>query len=285
MLRLFHRRARLVSTIHNIYEGGRLRMLAYRISDCLAHRTTAVSHAVAQRFVRSRAVGSGKIIVLTNAIHTAHFIPDKERRAAMRARMGVADEFVWITVGRLAPAKDLNNLLAAFGQVSSQICSQASHPNPQLWIAGQPPSGTFEPHNLPIPDTARAHIRWLGLRRDIPALLDAADAFVLASAWEGMPLALGEAMAMAKPVVATDVGGVRELVGDAGLLVPAKDPDALASVLLAVMQQPEPHRSALGTRARVRILRDFDMDSRAGQWEALYQAVMGHSRARGPVVP
>ena len=57
-------------------------------------------------------------------------------------------------------------------------------------------------------------VRWLGLRRDMPALLDAADAFVSGSAWEGMPLAVGEAMAMAKPVVATDVGGVRELVGE-----------------------------------------------------------------------
>jgi glycosyltransferase involved in cell wall biosynthesis len=64
-------------------------------------------------------------------------------------------------------------------------------------------------------------LRWLGLRRDVPALLDDADAFVLSSAWEGMPLAIGEAMAMAmdKPVVATNVGGPRERVGDCGVLV------------------------------------------------------------------
>ena len=66
-------------------------------------------------------------------------------------------------------------------------------------------------------------MRWLGLRRDMPALLDAADGFVSGSAWEGMPLAVGEAMVMEKPIVATDVGGVRELVGDAGAIVEAKD--------------------------------------------------------------
>ena len=63
-------------------------------------------------------------------------------------------------------------------------------------------------------------VRWLGLRDDMPSLLDGADAFVLSSAWEGMPLVVGEAMAMEKPVVATDVGGVRELVGDAGVVIP-----------------------------------------------------------------
>ena len=70
----------------------------------------------------------------------------------------------------------------------------------------------------------------------MPALLDAADGFVLASAWEGMPLAVGEAMAMEKPVVATDVGGVRELVGEAGVIVPAKSPESLAQAMLALMR-------------------------------------------------
>ena len=82
----------------------------------------------------------------------------------------------------------------------------------------------------------------------MPALLDAADGFVLASAWEGMPLAVGEAMAMEKPVVATDVGGVRELVGDAGVIVPAKDPEALAKAMLALMRTT--HGSSRRARPR-----------------------------------
>ena len=80
----------------------------------------------------------------------------------------------------------------------------------------------------------------------MPALLDAADGFVLASAWEGMPLAVGEAMAMEKPVVATDVGGVRELVGDAGVIVSAKDPEGLAQAMLELMRRTSEARCALG---------------------------------------
>src|ERR1019366_8978335 len=117
-------------------------------------------------------------------------------------------------------------------------------------------------------------VRWLGLRRDMPALLDAADGFVLASAWEGMPLAVGEAMAMEKPVVATDVGGVRELVGEAGVIVPAKSPDALAESMLDLMRSTPEARGVLGRAARERIATRFSIDAKADEWEALYRAVL-----------
>ena len=115
-------------------------------------------------------------------------------------------------------------------------------------------------------------VRWLGLRRDMPALLDAADGFVLASAWEGMPLVVGEAMAMEKPVVATDVGGVRELVGEAGVIVPAKSPESLAEAMLTTMRSTDEERRKSGRAGRARIAAFFSMDAKADQWEAVYRA-------------
>ena len=117
-------------------------------------------------------------------------------------------------------------------------------------------------------------VRWLGLRRDLPALLDAADGFVMASAWEGMPLALGEAMAMETPVVATDVGGTRELVGDAGAVVPSRAPDALAVAMLDLMHKTPEDRHKQGLAERRRICRSFNMDTKADEWEALYRTVL-----------
>src|SRR3954468_5557924 len=76
MMRLFCRDARLVSTIHNVYEGGRLRMLAYRLTDGVADRTTAVSAAVAERFEKLKAVVQEKCVVIPNGIETAEFVPD-----------------------------------------------------------------------------------------------------------------------------------------------------------------------------------------------------------------
>ena len=252
--------------------------------------TTAVANAVAERYVRLRAVPGSKCVVVTNGIEMAELQPNAQRRAAIREDMGVSDEFVWLSVGRITPAKDFPNLMQAFGQALRDF------PKVQLWSVGDGTAGSGEaayssavmPQRASIPgqkirtwgtqvssisSTTLEKVRWLGLRRDVPALLDAADGFVLSSAWEGMPLALGEAMAMEKPVVATDVGGVRELVGDAGVIVPAKDSGALAAAMLDVMKRPSEWRAATGRAARARIAESFSMDAKADQWEALYRSV------------
>jgi glycosyltransferase involved in cell wall biosynthesis len=271
IMRLFYPQAKLIATIHNVYEGGRLRMLAYRMTDRLVDRTTAVSSAVAERYVRLKAVAKSKCLVLTNGIDIDEFHPDAVRRTGMRANMGVADEFVWLTVGRLTAAKDLGTLLQAFGTVCR------TRPHAHLWIAGEPPArerGQFDLFGVAQPAEVRDRVRLLGLRRDVPALLDAADGFVLSSAWEGMPLALGEAMAMEKPVVATDVGGVRELVGEAGVLVPAGDPAALGKAMLQCMERSPEDRVALGRAARGRIATYFAINSKADAWDDLYR--VGH---------
>jgi glycosyltransferase involved in cell wall biosynthesis len=87
-------------------------------------------------------------------------------------------------------------------------------------------------------------------------------------------LVVGEAMAMEKPVVATDVGGVREIVGDCGVIVPAKSSDALAQAMLSLMRTPPEVRSSVGRAARDRILTGFSMDAKVREWEVLYQSVL-----------
>jgi glycosyltransferase involved in cell wall biosynthesis len=269
LLNLFNPAAPLISTIHNVYEGPWPRMAAYRLTDSLSHCTTAVSHAAADRYVRLKAVPARKCSVMTNGIDVAEFAPSPERRAHARAEMGAAGEFVWLAAGRIAPAKDYPNLLRAFSQV------HVANPAARLWIAGEALGGEAATAQVLAAGLGLGDaVRWLGLRRDMPALLAAADGFVLASAWEGMPLAVGEAMAMEKPVVATDVGGVRELVGEYGVMVPARSPESLAQAMLAVMQAPSEERRCLGRAARERIKSRFSMDAKADQWDALYRLVL-----------
>jgi len=250
-----------ISTVHNVYEGGWHRMIVYRLTDFLSALTTAVSNAVAERFVRLKAIPKQKCHVVTNGIDTTEFAPSPDRRVQTRAAMSAGEDFIWFTAGRIAPAKDIPNLLRAFAQAI------AGYPSAQLWIAGEG-----------APTAAQENVHWLGLRRDLPALLDAADGFVLASAWEGMPLVVGEAMAMQKPVVATDVGGVRELVGDVGVIVPAKNSEALAASMLALMRQTIEDRRRTGHASRSRIENEFSIDSRADDWEALYRTLTGRTR-------
>ena len=259
-------RAPVISTIHNVYEGGRLRMLAYRLTDALSRRTIAVSEAARERYVRLSAVSARKAGVIANGIETDNFLPSLERRTAMRAQMSVAEnDFVWIAVGRLAPAKDYPNLLRAFALV----------PNASLWIVGDgDPAYTEELRILARTLKIEDRVRWLGVRRDVAALLDAADAFVLASAWEGMPLAVGEAMAMAKPVVATDVGGVRQMLGDSETLARAGNPGALAEKMARVMALSDADRLKIGEAARARVLEQFSMAAKAREWEETYRSVL-----------
>jgi glycosyltransferase involved in cell wall biosynthesis len=259
----------VVSTIHNIYEGGRMRMLAYRLTDGLCAQTTAVSEAVAQRFAALKAVPEGRCVVTPNAIDAEAFTPDPARRAVTRRVMHAGTDFVWLAVGRAAPAKDYPNLLRAFALV------RGTHADARLWIAGEATASAVAAlRNLVRELGLDGWVQCLGLRRDLVALLDAADAFVLSSAWEGMPLALAEAMAMEKPVVATDVGGVRELVGDAGVLVSAHDPAALAAAMDATMRAPEAARRAQGHAARARVEACFSLDARVDAWEAIYRTVI-----------
>jgi glycosyltransferase involved in cell wall biosynthesis len=274
LIGLFFPRSVVLSTVHNVYEGGRLRMLAYRLTDGLSRRTVAVSAAAAQRFVSLRAVSERKSMVILNGIDAAELAPAPERRLRTRSAMGAGRaaarvEFVWLAVGRIAPAKDYPNLLRAFEKV------RACRSDALLWIAGEGVDAErARVHELSARFDLVDSVRWLGLRRDMPALLDAADAFVSASAWEGMPLAVAEAMAMEKPVVATDVGGVRELVGDAGVVIRAKDPEALAEAMLATMQRSEEEREQIGRAARERITRQFSVDAAADAWEALYRELL-----------
>jgi len=268
LLRLLHP-APVLSTIHNVYEGSWPRMLAYRLTDPLSLRTIAVSQAAASRYLRLKAVQDHKCSVINNGIDTQMFQPSPERRARLRAEMGAQGEFVWLAAGRIAPAKDYPNLLRAFAQV------QAGLPTARLWIAGEatgPEAASVQ--SLIAELRLGASVRLLGLRRDMPALFDAADGFVLASAWEGMPLAVGEAMAMEKPVVVTDVGGVRELVGECGVIVQAKTPETLAQAMLALMETTPEARGSLGRAARERIQRAFSMDAKAREWEALYRTIL-----------
>lgn len=268
LLRLFGG-APVLSTVHNVYEGSWLRMLAYRLTDPQSCWTTAVSQAAADRYVRLKAVPASKCSVLTNGIDTAEFAPDPVRRAGMRAQMDIGDEFIWLTAGRVAPAKDYPNLLHAFVQAAEL------HSQTRLWVAGDgDPNDISDLKALTRELGLHECVRWLGLRRDMPDLLAAADGFVLGSAWEGMPLVVGEAMAMEKPVVATDVGGVRELVGDAGIIVPAKAPERLSQAMLDLMRSAPEARAALGCSARERIRKQFSMDAKANEWEALYRSVL-----------
>lgn len=263
----------LVCTAHNIWEGSRWREWAYRLTDPFCDLTTQVSDAGLERYVRIGAVPARKIRFVPNGVDTNRFRPDIKARAYLRDSLGLRSEFIWLAVGRLEQAKDYPNMIRAFAKVH-QLRRES-----RLFIVGQG-SLRAEMERLAAELGLGNVVNFLGVRRDIPELMNAADAYVMSSAWEGMPLVLLEAAAVGLPVVATDVGGNREIVldGKTGLLVPPKDPDALAGAMLRVMTLSPGARAAMGQAARSHIEAHYSLDRVTDEWEALYTTLL---RAKG----
>jgi glycosyltransferase involved in cell wall biosynthesis len=115
-------------------------------------------------------------------------------------------------------------------------------------------------------------VEFLGYRSDVPALLASADAFVLPSEMEQQPLVLIEAMGSGKPVIGTDVGGVAEMVGDAGLVVPPGDVAALAAALATLTTASSP--GVWGERAEARARARFSVERLRDAHAALYDSLL-----------
>ena len=257
----------LVSTIHNVYEGGPLLMAGYRLTNGLVDHMTIISQAAADRFVGERIVPGRLLTVIANGVDTDRMrnLPP-EGRAALRGEMSVGDQqFVWLAVGRFEVAKDYPNMLRAFGDV------RAREPRAVLVIVGQG-SLQAEAEALTAELGLREAVRFLGARDDVPAVMSAADGYVMSSAWEGMPMVLLEAAAAGLPIVATAVGGNVEVVrdGESGFLVPARDSGVLRAGMLRLMALPEEQRRAMGERGREHVRANYGLQRVAERWERVY---------------
>lgn len=263
-----------ICTAHSIFEGGAFREWAYRMTDPLCDLTTQVSQAGAERYVRIKAVPKHKMLWVPNGVDLSRFSFQKEQRDVLRAQMNVLNKFVWISIGRLTAAKDYPNLLHAFSKVHRQI------PEAQLWVIGE---GEDKQILLSLVETLNLaeHVTFLGIQENISDWLSAADAFVLSSAWEGLPMVVLEAGSVGQPVVVTDVGGNREIVKhqENGWLVPARDSDALAQAMITVMQLPPEKRIALGEQLRQFIYENYDMERILDRWEKIYEAFLAKKDA------
>jgi glycosyltransferase involved in cell wall biosynthesis len=257
----------VVATLHNTKRDGGVGLAlgaAERWALRRADRVIAVGWETAR--VHRRALGARDIEVIPNAVATPDPLGWRER-IAVRRELGVPDGApLLIAVGRLVPQKAPLDLVRAFAQVHTR------GPAPALWIVGR---GRLEGRlareirRLGIGD----RVRMLGLRSDVPRLLGASDLYVSASLWEGLPVAMLEAMAVGLPVVATRVGDVpRALDGDSGVLLSPRDPAAVARAVAGLLADPA-RCQQLGARGRERVRAHFGTQAWAERHLALYAEV------------
>jgi glycosyltransferase involved in cell wall biosynthesis/peptidoglycan/xylan/chitin deacetylase (PgdA/CDA1 family) len=267
----------ILGTLRTAYVKTRFRKVCYRHTERLIDLTVSNSHAAVRFMVDQKVLRPGKTVVIPNGINVDAFTaatPDAADRALLPVPAGA---FTWLAVGNLRPAKDYPTLLAA-----ARICADADR-NFRLFIVGEGPGRAALEQDLRRLGL-EGQVTLLGSRSDVPRLLRACDAFVLSSAWEGMPNTVMEAMAAGLPVVSTDAGGVKELLvqGESGWIVPCGDAAGLAGRMLQVMQAGPEAGRAMGRAGRDRIQRQFAHEEIADRWEVLIQQFL---RSRGPGAP
>lgn len=275
LLRLIAPLPRLVCTAHNINEGGWLRMRMYQITDGLADLTTHVSPQGARAFLDRHAASYAKMFYISNGVDVLVFHPDASDREKARIGLGCAENYIFLAAGRMYTAKDYPTLVRAFAEVQRRRADSA------LFIAGDGPERGVITELIRSLGLESA-VTLLGVRDDIPRLLNACDSFVLSSVWEGAPMVLLEAMACAKPVVTTEFGGAEEMFGKTSIVVPSGDPAALAAAMLRVASDEATAR-AMGAAGRALIERDYAIEAVCDRWEAIYRSADNRPSAPDPV--
>ncbi len=242
----------VIDTIHTSNTGTLARKLLYRLTRPLTTHVTCVSDAVAQTTLAAKMANQNKLSVLPNGVPLPKLSDERKQQRS----------FHWVAIGRLSPVKDYPTLLQAFA-----LLPQGA----SLTIAGTgPEEATLRKLAATLDIAARVH--FAGFQPNIQPLLQSADAFVLSSRWEGLPISVLEASAASLPVVATDGAGTGEaLISEqTGLLVPVGNPEALASAMVKIMELPTAESQKMGSNGRRFIEENFSLPAVTARWESLY---------------
>jgi glycosyltransferase involved in cell wall biosynthesis len=257
------------------------RLVCARLSGVLPARIVCCGEA-ARRAHAALGYRADRLLVIPNGFPLGDLERDPVGGAAVRRELSLPDGAPVVgLLGRFDPDKDHRNFLAAAARVARAA------PAVRFVLAGDGVDGANPTLQAWIEEHAglAGRVRLLGLRQDVPRLLSALDVLALSSRAEAFPNVLGEAMACGVPCVATDCGDAREILGPAGLVVPPRDPAALADALLDVLARPAGERAALGAAGRARVRERYDVRAVARRYLALYAEVSGRGAAPEAAAP
>ena len=248
---------RLICTAHNSNEGGRVRMLAYKLTNFLSNLNTNVSQEASESLISKGAFNKNNLITVYNGIDLNKFnFFNKDKNS---------NELSFLSVGRFNKQKDYPNLFQAISILKNTINKEV-----KFYIAGD---GELRPQleqlivDLGISDC----VVLLGKRSDIPSLLNKADYFILSSRHEGLPTVVIEAMACGTFVIATDCGGSAEIMGDTGILVPPQNSEALAQALNQAVNKTPLEIQENNLKARKRVDELFSLEKSVENWLKIYR--------------
>ncbi|MBK5204244.1 MAG: glycosyltransferase [Polaromonas sp.] len=215
-----------------------------------------------------------RMIVIPNGFNLANLQASESDVVALRAACGFTTNDVVVgSLGRFNYDKDQHNFVCAAGLLGLQ------YPQLRFLMVGR----NCDANNQELMDwiaTTGFAERFvvIGERSDAPVCLAAMDIFCLSSRSEAFPLVVGEAMALRRPCVITNVGDATYLLGDCGVVVPKEDHEALAAGVVQLLKLPASERAVLGKRAQARIAAEFSMDQARERFELIYQKISRKER-------
>ncbi len=265
---------RNVCTIAMPVEGfdvGIVHRVIYRVFDRLTERYVdryiVVSDVLETLLHQQRGVSLERITRIYNGIEVDEY-NDEHRDTQTRAQCGIPDDaFLVVAIGRMVWQKGFDVLIHAWSEIASHV------PNARLLFVGDGSlRGTLErlTHDVNIRD----RVTFRGFEPDVRPLLATADLVAVPSRREGFPMVILEAMAMAKPIVATRIDGVTEQMVDgvSGLLVPPSDPAALANGIVGLATHRE-RAVQLGRNARARVQQEFSVRRMVETTDSVYRSL------------
>lgn len=250
--RVFVKLNKLICTAHNANEGGVLRMIGYKLTNNLSDINTNVSFEAVESFIKKKAFDKNAIAIY-NGIDLNKFKFIEKKNNSIKNILAV---------GRLNIQKDYPNLLKALSLLPEEYLFRLS-------IAGEGEERESI-ESLIRSYKLESKVQLLGRRNDIPELFSKADIFVLSSAYEGFGLVVAEAMASNTFVVGTDCGGVKEVMGGTGILVPPKNSVALAEGLITAINFSHDHILQNNMKAFAHVKKNFDLKIIVEKWLELY---------------
>jgi glycosyltransferase involved in cell wall biosynthesis len=273
----------LLATLHVMPDGapwwtadGVRERLMCRLLDHWSARVIAVSAAVARAYAASGRIREGKLRVVHNGVDCDRILQGAALGRDLRREIGIGpDTPVVTTVSVLRPGKGVEVLLDAVPLVLARV------PDVVFLVVGDGPEReALERRAAALQSPGR--VLFLGHRNDVPRILGASDLFAFPSHGDAFPTVLLEAMAAGVPIVASDVGGIPEIVEAAtGCLVPASDPGALGESVAALLGTPE-RRRRMGSLARSRARERFSTEAWCRRLRLAYTEALDGSRESRP---
>jgi glycosyltransferase involved in cell wall biosynthesis len=264
--RLFYGAGHTINSVHSIHEtNSRAMEWAYRLSNPLASLVVFVSEAAAESYVSKKLVPPRNVAIIHNGIDLGVFKFEAGARDRIRRSLAIStDARVVVSVGRFVESKNFKGLLAAV----RPLLADGTVSN--ILLVGDGPLKLQLERCCAADPVLAAAVKFVGSVPNVADHLSAGDVFLLLSKTESFGLAVAEAMACERVVVAADTGGVREVIGRDGYLVHGDRKAEVESVLRRVLDLAPMERAMCGSAGRERVFRNFSIEATVRHWENMY---------------